>query len=191
MQPIETIAGAVSLLDRANVDTDQIMPKQFLKRVQRSGFGEFLFYDWAKEPGWELPPNPILVTGENFGCGSSREHAPWGLQDYGFQAIAAPSFADIFYSNCTKIGLLPVVLEEEHCRALARAGEGQVDLRAREVRYPGRDGSLVTVSFQIDPEIRRRLLEGLDDIGVTLGHEQDITAFERERERVGPVTTAL
>jgi 3-isopropylmalate/(R)-2-methylmalate dehydratase small subunit len=191
MQPIETIAGAVSLLDRANVDTDQIMPKQFLKRVQRSGFGEFLFYDWAKEPGWELPPNPILVTGENFGCGSSREHAPWGLQDYGFQAIAAPSFADIFYSNCTKIGLLPVVLEEEHCRALARAGEGQVDLRAQEVRYPGRDGSLVTVSFQIDPEIRRRLLEGLDDIGVTLGHEQDITAFERERERVGPVTTAL
>jgi 3-isopropylmalate/(R)-2-methylmalate dehydratase small subunit len=191
MQPIETIAGAVSLLDRANVDTDQIMPKQFLKRVQRSGFGEFLFYDWAKEPGWELPPNPILVTGENFGCGSSREHAPWGLQDYGFQAIAAPSFADIFYSNCTKIGLLPVVLEEEHCRALARAGQGQVDLCAQEVRYPGRDGSLVTVSFQIDPEIRRRLLEGLDDIGVTLGHEQDITAFERERERVGPVTTAL
>jgi 3-isopropylmalate/(R)-2-methylmalate dehydratase small subunit len=191
MQPIETIAGAVSHLDRANVDTDQIMPKQFLKRVQRSGFGEFLFYDWAKQPGWELPPNPVLVTGENFGCGSSREHAPWGLQDYGFQAIVAPSFADIFYSNCTKIGLLPVVLEEKHCRALAQAGEGQVDLRAQEVRYPDRDGSLVTVSFQIDPEIRRRLLEGLDDIGVTLGHEQDITAFERERERVGPVTTAL
>jgi 3-isopropylmalate/(R)-2-methylmalate dehydratase small subunit len=191
MQPIETIAGAVSLLDRANVDTDQIMPKQFLKRVQRSGFGEFLFYDWAKQPGWELPPNPVLVTGENFGCGSSREHAPWGLQDYGFQAIVAPSFADIFYSNCTKIGLLPVVLEEKHCRALAQAGEGQVDLRAQEVRYPDRDGSLVTVSFQIDPEIRRRLLEGLDDIGVTFGHEQDITAFERGRERVGPVTTAL
>ena len=191
MQPIETIAGAVSHLDRANVDTDQIMPKQFLKRVQRSGFGEFLFYDWAKQPGWELPPNPVLVTGENFGCGSSREHAPWGLQDYGFQAIVAPSFADIFYSNCTKIGLLPVVLEEKHCRALARAGEGQVDLRAQEVRYPDRDGSLVTVSFQIDPEIRRRLLEGLDDIGVTFGHEQDITAFERGRERVGPVTTAL
>jgi 3-isopropylmalate/(R)-2-methylmalate dehydratase small subunit len=191
MQPIETIAGAVSHLDRANVDTDQIMPKQFLKRVQRSGFGEFLFYDWAKQPGWELPPNPVLVTGENFGCGSSREHAPWGLQDYGFQAIVAPSFADIFYSNCTKIGLLPVVLEEKHCRALAQAGEGQVDLLAQEVRYPDRDGSLVTVSFQIDPEIRRRLLEGLDDIGVTFGHEQDITAFERERERVGPVTTAL
>jgi len=191
MQPIEMIAGAVSHLDRANVDTDQIMPKQFLKRVERSGFGEFLFYDWAKEPGWELPPNPILVTGDNFGCGSSREHAPWGLQDYGFQAIVAPSFADIFYSNCTKIGLLPVVLEEKHCRALARAGEGRVDLRAQEVRYPGPDSSLVTVSFRVDSEIRRRLLEGLDDIGVTLGHERDIAAFERERERTGPVTTAL
>jgi 3-isopropylmalate/(R)-2-methylmalate dehydratase small subunit len=191
MQPIETIAGAVSHLDRANVDTDQIMPKQFLKRVQRSGFGEFLFYDWAKEPGWELPPNPILVTGDNFGCGSSREHAPWGLQDYGFRAIVAPSFADIFYSNCTKIGLLPVVLEEKHCRALAKAGEGQVDLRAQEVRYPAPDRSLITVSFQIDSEIRRRLLEGLDDIGVTFGHEQDIAAFERGRERTGPVTTAL
>ncbi len=121
--------GPVSHLDRADVDTDQIMPKQFLKRVERTGFGEFLFYDWAKEPGWDLPANPILVAGENFGCGSSREHAPWGLQDYGFQAIVAPSFADIFYSNCTKIGLLPVVLSEEDCQALARAGEGEVDLR--------------------------------------------------------------
>ena len=109
MEAIETISGAVSHLDRANVDTDQIMPKQFLKRVERSGFGQFLFYDWAKEPGWDLPANPILVAGENFGCGSSREHAPWGLEDYGFRAVVAPSFADIFYSNCTKIGLLPVV----------------------------------------------------------------------------------
>ena len=100
----------VSVLDRDDVDTDQIIPKQFLKRVERTGFGEFLFYDWAKEPGWELPVNPILVTGRNFGCGSSREHAPWALEDYGFKAIIAPSFADIFYSNCTKIGLLPVVL---------------------------------------------------------------------------------
>jgi 3-isopropylmalate/(R)-2-methylmalate dehydratase small subunit len=191
MQPIEIIRGPVSHLDRSNVDTDQIMPKQFLKRVQRTGFGEFLFYDWAKEPGWELPPNPILVTGENFGCGSSREHAPWGLQDYGFRAIVAPSFADIFYSNCTKIGLLPVVLPEADCDALARAGEGQVDLRAREVRHPGPGGELVTVPFEIDPEIRRRLLEGLDDIGVTLGDEARIAAFERERERAGPVTTAL
>ena len=189
MQAIETITGRVSHLDRSNVDTDQIMPKQFLKRVQRTGFGEFLFYDWAKEPGWDLPPNPILVAGENFGCGSSREHAPWGLQDYGFQAIVAPSFADIFYSNCTKIGLLPVVLDEQHCRALAEAGEGQVDLRAEEVRYPGPDGSVVTARFEMDPEIRRRLLEGLDDIGVTLAGEARISAYERENERKGPVTT--
>ena len=140
VEPIEVITGQVSFLDRANVDTDQIMPKQFLKRVERTGFGEFLFYDWAKEDGWDLPPNPILVAGENFGCGSSREHAPWGLQDYGFQAIVAPSFADIFYSNCTKIGLLPIVLAEEDCRALAHAGHGQIDLRAQEVRIRGARG---------------------------------------------------
>ncbi len=125
MEPIETIVGAVSHLDRSNVDTDQIMPKQFLKRVERTGFGQYLFYDWAKEPDWDLPANPILVAGENFGCGSSREHAPWGLQDYGFQALVAPSYADIFYSNCTKIGLLPIVLPEEECQALAEAGRGR------------------------------------------------------------------
>jgi 3-isopropylmalate/(R)-2-methylmalate dehydratase small subunit len=195
MQPIETISGGVTQLDRANVDTDQIMPKQFLKRVERTGFGQFLFYDWAKEPGWELPANPILVAGENFGCGSSREHAPWGLQDYGFQAVVAPSFADIFYSNCTKIGLLPVVLPEESCRALAQAGEAQVDLRAQEVRYAGADGELVSVPFEIDPEIRRRLLEGLDDVGVTLGeHQSEIAAYEDERRGrppAIPATTAL
>ncbi len=191
MEPIETISGPVSHLDRSNVDTDQIMPKQFLKRVERTGFGEFLFYDWAKEPGWELPANPILVAGENFGCGSSREHAPWGLQDYGFQTLVAPSFADIFYSNCTKIGLLPIVLAEEHCRALAAAGEGQVDLQAQEVRYPDADGELVSVSFEVDPEIRRRLLGGLDDIAVTLGQQDAIIAYEGAQQRSGPVTTAL
>jgi 3-isopropylmalate/(R)-2-methylmalate dehydratase small subunit len=191
MEAIETISGPVSHLDRSNVDTDQIMPKQFLKRVERTGFGEFLFYDWAKEPGWELPANPILVAGENFGCGSSREHAPWGLQDYGFQALVAPSFADIFYSNCTKIGLLPVVLGEEHCRALAAAGEGQVDLQAQEVRYPDAQGEMVSVSFEIDPETRRRLLGGLDDIAVTLGQEDAIIAYEGARQRSGPVTTTL
>jgi 3-isopropylmalate/(R)-2-methylmalate dehydratase small subunit len=186
MEAIETISGQVSHLDRADVDTDQIMPKQFLKRVERTGFGEFLFYDWAKEPGWDLPANPILVAGENFGCGSSREHAPWGLQDYGFQAIVAPSFADIFYSNCTKIGLLPIVLSEEDCQALAKAGHGQVDLREQEVRFAGRQ-----VAFEIDHELRRRLLDGLDDIGVTLSEEQLIENFEGTRERTGPVTTAL
>ncbi len=186
MQPIRIIAGKVSHLDRANVDTDQIMPKQFLKRVERTGFGEFLFYDWAKEPGWDLPVNPILVAGENFGCGSSREHAPWGLQDYGFEAIVAPSFADIFYSNCTKIGLLPVVLGEEDCRALAHAREGEIDLDAQEVRFEHRQ-----VAFEIDHEVRRRLLAGLDDVGVTLGQEELIAGYERRRERSGPVTTAL
>ena len=186
MEAVEIISGPVSPLDRANVDTDQIMPKQFLKRVERTGFGEFLFYDWAKEDGWDLPANPILVAGENFGCGSSREHAPWGLQDYGFRALVAPSFADIFYSNCTKIGLLPVVLGEEDCHSLAHAGGGEIDLRAQEVRFAGRE-----VAFEIDHEIRRRLLEGLDDIGVTLGQEQAIAAYEAERERPGPVTTAL
>ena len=107
--------------DRTDVDTDQIIPKQFLKRVERTGFGEYLFYDWAKEPGWDLDPNPILVTGRNFGCGSSREHAPWALEDFGFKAIVAPSFADIFYSNCTKIGLLPVPLPEDDVDALMDA----------------------------------------------------------------------
>ncbi|MGN6371433.1 MAG: 3-isopropylmalate dehydratase small subunit [Solirubrobacteraceae bacterium] len=186
MEPIKTISGKVSHLDRADVDTDQIMPKQFLKRVERTGFGEFVFYDWAKEPGWDLPANPILVTGRNFGCGSSREHAPWGLQDFGFQALVAPSFADIFYSNCTKIGLLPVALSEEDCHALAQAGEGEIDLEACEVRFGGR-----SVKFEIDGEVRRRLLAGLDDIGVTLTHEDDIVVYEKERERSGPVTAAL
>ena len=186
MDPVTKISGRVSVLDRSDVDTDQIIPKQFLKRVERTGFGEFLFYDWAKEPGWELPPNPVLVTGANFGCGSSREHAPWALEDYGFRAVIAPSFADIFYSNCTKIGLLPVALPEEEVRALMEAGEAEVDLAAQVVRFGGRE-----VPFEIDPEIKHRLLNGLDDIGVTLSQEDAIAAYERERERPGPVTTAL
>jgi 3-isopropylmalate/(R)-2-methylmalate dehydratase small subunit len=186
MKAIDVIRGNVSHLDRANVDTDQIMPKQFLKRVERTGFGRYLFYDWAQEPGWDLPANPILVAGENFGCGSSREHAPWGLQDYGFQAIVAPSFADIFYSNCTKIGLLPVVLGEEDCHSLARAGRGEIDLEAQEVRFAGEE-----IPFTIDHEIRRRLLGGLDDVAVTLGAEAAIAEFEQTRERTGPVTTVL
>src|SRR2546421_13000773 len=126
MEPIQVIEGGVTALLRDDVDTDQIMPKQFLKRVERTGFGEFLFYDWAKEPGWELPHNPILAAGRNFGCGSSREHAPWALEDYDFEAIVAPSFADIFYSNCTMIGLLPVVLPEDDVQALAGAGEAAI-----------------------------------------------------------------
>ena len=186
MEPVRVIAGGVTALDRADVDTDQIIPKQFLKRIERSGFGEFLFYDWAQEPGWSLPKNPILATGPNFGCGSSREHAPWALQDYGFQAIVASSFADIFFSNCTKIGLLPVVLGEDDVRALMRADQAEVDLERCEVRFDGR-----AVPFEMDPERRRRLLEGLDDIALTLQQEAAIAAYERERERAGPVTLEL
>jgi 3-isopropylmalate/(R)-2-methylmalate dehydratase small subunit len=186
MRAVETITGRVSVLNRDDVDTDQIIPKQFLKRIERTGFGEFLFYDWAKQPGWELPHNPILVAGRNFGCGSSREHAPWALEDYGFQAIIAPSFADIFRSNCTKIGLLPVELTVEECGAVREAGEAQIDLAAQEVRWPG--GS---AHFEIDPEIKHRLLGGLDDIALTLAQDEAITAYESERERSGPVTTTL
>jgi 3-isopropylmalate/(R)-2-methylmalate dehydratase small subunit len=186
MRQVNVIDGDVTVLDRSDVDTDQIIPKQFLKRVERTGFGEFLFYDWAKEPGWELPRNPILATGRNFGCGSSREHAPWALEDYGFEAIVAPSFADIFYSNCTKIGLLPVPLAEEDVRAVMAAGRATIDLDAQEVSWEGG-----RASFEIDAEVKRRLLGGLDDIGVTLQQEDAIAGYEAERERSGPVTTSL
>jgi 3-isopropylmalate/(R)-2-methylmalate dehydratase small subunit len=186
VKAINLIEGDVSVLDRSDVDTDQIIPKQFLKRVERTGFGEFLFYDWAKQPGWDLPANPILATGRNFGSGSSREHAPWALEDYGFQAIVAPSFADIFYSNCTKIGLLPVPLADVEVRAVMDAGHASIDLAGQRVSWAGGEAA-----FEIDPEIKRRLLEGLDDIGVTLGQSDAIESYEAERERRGPATTTL
>src|SRR5215210_2656543 len=186
MKAISLIEGGVSVLDRNDVDTDQIIPKQFLKRVERTGFGEYLFYDWAKQPGWDLPRNPILATGRNFGCGSSREHAPWALEDYGFEAVVAPSFADIFYSNCTKIGLLPVVLAENEVRAVMEAGNASIDLARQSVSWTGGEAT-----FEIDQETKRRLMEGLDDIGVTLLAQDAIDRFEAERERQGPVTTAL
>ena len=186
MEPVRKISGPVSVLDRADVDTDQIIPKQFLKRIERTGFGEFLFYDWAKEDGWDLPANPILATGPNFGCGSSREHAPWALQDYGFKAIVAESFADIFFNNCTKIGLLPVRLPDAEVHALMQAGEAEIDLEAREVRFDGR-----AVPFEFDDETRRRLLEGLDDIALTLQQTDAIEAYEAARERTGPNTLRL
>jgi 3-isopropylmalate/(R)-2-methylmalate dehydratase small subunit len=186
MDAIETITGPVSVLDRDDVDTDQIIPKQFLKRVERTGFGQFLFHDWAKEPGWELPANQILVTGRNFGCGSSREHAPWALEDYGFRAVIAESFADIFRSNCTKIGLLPVQLTGVEIAGIRTAGHAQVDLAAQEVRWEGG-----TAHFDIDPETKHRLLNGLDDIALTLGQDAEIASYEAARERSGPVTTTL
>ena len=186
MEPVTLVSGDVSVLDRADVDTDQIIPKQFLKRVERTGFGEFLFFDWAKEDGWDLPANPILAAGPNFGCGSSREHAPWALQDYGFKAVVSASFADIFFSNCTKIGLLPVQIPDDDVHALMRAGSAEIDLEALEVRFDGR-----AVGFELDGETRHRLLNGLDDIALTLQQGEEIDAYERERERAGPVTTTL
>ena len=194
MKPFRSHTGKVVPLDRANVDTDQIIPKQFLKRIERTGFGEFLFYDWRfqadgkpsesfvlNEPRYRRAS--ILVTGKNFGCGSSREHAPWALADYGFRAVIAPSFADIFANNCMKNGLLPVTLAESQVAAIieqARASERYeltVDLEGRLVR----DGAGLSTAFTIDDFQRRCLLEGLDDIGLTLLHEREIAAYEERR----------
>src|SRR3954467_13935337 len=151
MRPIDVIEGKVSVLDRADVDTDQIIPKQFLKRVERTGFGEFLFYDWIRSGEVELEPNPILVAGRNFGCGSSREHAPWALQDYGFEAIVAPSFGDIFASNSAQIGLLTITLPPGQIRELAAEGEVEIDLKRQTIG---------PFSFEIDPFLKHRLLNG-------------------------------
>ena len=186
MEPVKKIEGRVQPLDRADVDTDQIIAKQYLKRIERTGFGEFLFTDWRKE-GLELDPSrPILVTGRNFGCGSSREHAVWALQDFGFRTVVAPSFADIFYGNCTKTGLLPVRLPEEEVRSLMQADEAIVDLERQVVAFDGRE-----VHFEISAETRERLLNGLDDIALTLQHGADIDRFEAERIPAGSSTKSL
>jgi len=198
MNPFTVVTGAMAPLDRADVDTDQIIPKQFLKRIERTGFGEFLFCDWRGTEGFLLEEPayrdaPILVTGRNFGCGSSREHAPWALEDFGYRAIIAPSYADIFRSNCTKIGLLPVVLTEAQVQtlidaALATPGvSATVDLDRQVVVAP--DGE--EMPFEIDASVRYRLMNGLDDIGITMSNGADIDAYEQDREREGPVTTAL
>jgi 3-isopropylmalate/(R)-2-methylmalate dehydratase small subunit len=185
MEAVRKISGAVEVVDRADVDTDQIIPKQFLKRIERTGFGEFLFYDWRRE-GLEIEPQPILASGRNFGCGSSREHAVWALQDFGFKAVVAPSFADIFYGNCTKTGLLPVALPEEDVHALMEAGEATIDLERQTVSFAGRD-----VAFEINPDARHRLLNGLDDIALTLEHVDDVDRFEQEHPDMGSLTTAV
>jgi 3-isopropylmalate/(R)-2-methylmalate dehydratase small subunit len=187
MDAIEVIEGKVAVLDRHDVDTDQIMPKQFLKRTERTGYGKFLFYDWFRSGEIELEAHPILVAGRNFGSGSSREHAVWGLKDYGFDAVIAPSFSDIFYSNCTKNGLLPVILDEEHCRAVAAAGEARIDLDDQTVNT--KDG---VFQFEIDEEIKHRLRNGLDDVALTLQRVDAIDDFEAAgRADAGPVTTSL
>lgn len=194
VEPLRKHTGIVAPLNRANVDTDQIIPKQFLKRIERTGFGQFLFWDWRfdeegrviedfvlNEPRYEGAS--ILVAGANFGSGSSREHAPWALLDYGFKVIIAPSYADIFYNNCFKNGVLPVTLPREQVEDLFRrihANEGYsltVDLEA--CRITG--GDEFDVSFEIDPFRRQCLLEGLDDIGITLQHAEKIAEYERRR----------
>ena len=194
MKPVRIVTGPVAALDRANVDTDQIIPKQFLKRIERTGFGEFLFYDWVKQPDFplnrpEFQGAPILAAGPNFGSGSSREHAPWALQDYGFDAIIAPSFSDIFKSNCAMIGLLTVELGEEDVRELLdlAPAEATVDLERQMVTLP----SEREVPFAIDADIRERLLNGWDDISLTEQREAEIARYEAERERVGPDALAI
>ena len=187
MNPFEIVEGEVAVLDRADVDTDQIIPKQFLKRVERTGFGEFLFYDWFRSGEIELEPHPILVAGRNFGSGSSREHAVWALEDYGFRVVIAPSFSDIFYSNCTKNGLLPVILDEEHCRTVAGAGEARIDVDDETVNC-----AAGVFKFEIESDVKHRLLNGLDDVAMTLERAEKIEAFEEAgRADSGPVTTAL
>ncbi|HEX3869333.1 MAG TPA: 3-isopropylmalate dehydratase small subunit [Pirellulales bacterium] len=197
MRPFTTHTGTVVPMDRPNVDTDQIIPKQFLKRIERTGFGKYLFFDWRfKEDGSdnlsfelnrpEFRDATILLSRRNFGCGSSREHAPWALDDYGFRAVIAPSFADIFYNNCFKNGLLPVRLDEAAVN----------DLFQRVAKYPGykltvdlerctlRDDHGLNLSFDVEPFRKHCLLNGLDDIALTLEREDKITAYEAARASV-------
>ncbi len=188
MRPFVRTTGRVAVLDRPDVDTDQIVPKQFLKRIERTGWADALFFDWRRDPDFELN-NPafagarILLAGHNFGCGSSREHAPWALQDYGFEVIVAPSFADIFNSNCVQIGLVPIVLPPERVRELMalvdreHGSELSVDLEQQTITAPGGE----VLHFPFDASQRHRLLNGLDDIGVTLAREAEITAYESAR----------
>jgi 3-isopropylmalate/(R)-2-methylmalate dehydratase small subunit len=195
MRAFTTLTGRAVPLDRADVDTDQIVPAEYLKRIERTGFGPFLFDSWRRDPDFvlnrpEYVGATILVTGRNFGSGSSREHAVWALEDHGFRAILAPSFADIFGNNCTKVGLLPVVLPEPAIRGLLDAVtahpalEITVDLVGRRVTGAG-----VDEPFSIDDFTRWRLLEGLDDIGLTLRHLDAIDGFERARPARLPTVT--
>ena len=203
MKPFTTLQGLVAPLDRANVDTDAIIPKQFLKSIKRSGFGPNAFDEWRYldrgEPGMDCsnrPINPdfvlnqaryqgasVLLARENFGCGSSREHAPWALEDYGFRAIIAPSFADIFFNNCFKNGVLPIVLSAavvDHLFQEALATEGYrlaVDLQAQTVTTPAGE----VIGFEVDGERKHRLMNGLDDIGLTLQYTEQIKAYEAKR----------
>jgi 3-isopropylmalate/(R)-2-methylmalate dehydratase small subunit len=187
MEPVTVIEGTALPIDRSDVDTDQIIPAEYLKRIERTGFGQYLFAEWRKDPDFVInDPRytgaSIMIAGENFGSGSSREHAPWAIEDAGFRAVIAPSFADIFRNNCTKIGLLPVELRAESVRALMDAVLDDpatrivVDLDDLTVSAPGLDET-----FDMEDFTRWRLLEGLDDIGLSLRNEEKITAFEANR----------
>jgi 3-isopropylmalate/(R)-2-methylmalate dehydratase small subunit len=192
MKPFTTLTGKVAAMDRANVDTDQIIPKQFLKRIERTGFGEFLFWDWARRE--DGTPNPdfelnkpeakgatILLARRNFGSGSSREHAPWALEDYGFRVIIAPSFADIFYNNCFKNGMLPIKLSEEQVEDLFQrsAKHKGYELTADLNTSTLSDAYGFSAKIEVESFRRHCLLNGLDDIGLTLEHEAKITAYEK------------
>jgi 3-isopropylmalate/(R)-2-methylmalate dehydratase small subunit len=195
MQSFTKHTGIVATMDRANVDTDQIIPKQFLKRIERTGFGQFLFYDWRFEEDGQTP-NPefelnqpdvkeasILVTRKNFGSGSSREHAVWALDDYGFRSVIAPSFADIFFNNCFKNGVLPITLPEadiDHLFAAA-ASKGSYELTVDLEKQVVRDADGWERSFEVDPSRREKMLQGLDDIAQTLKFEKQISEFEAAR----------
>lgn len=194
MQPVTVVTGTMVPLPRSNVDTDQIMPKQFLKRVERTGYGEFVFYDWRRDEDDFVLDRPeyqnakVLLAGANFGSGSSREHAPWGLQDWGFEAVVAPSFADIFFNNCTKIGLLPIELSEKEVQWLMELAhddpkaEVVIDLAEQTVRH----GAEFEARFEIDEFTKHCLRNGLDDIGLTLRLDDEITAFEEARPAYKP-----
>jgi 3-isopropylmalate/(R)-2-methylmalate dehydratase small subunit len=192
MKALRHVRGKVAVLDRADVDTDQIIPKQFLKRIERTGFGEFLFFDWAKDPAFELNrPEAqgarILIAGRNFGCGSSREHAAWAIQQAGYDVVIAPSFGDIFRQNALKIGLLPVATAEA-AELMGYSGQTlEVDLEAQEIRAP----SGYTVPFAIGDFERHCILEGLDEIGLTLQDEDAIAAFEAAHPAPFDATAAL
>jgi 3-isopropylmalate/(R)-2-methylmalate dehydratase small subunit len=192
VKAFRSVTASAAVLDRPDIDTDQIVPKQFLKRIERTGYGEFLFYDWMKEPGFELnrpecEGAKILLTGANFGCGSSREHAAWALQDYGFEVVVAPSFGDIFYTNSVQIGLVPATVPGGELKQLMEAatdGELTVDLESETITDPaGR-----AVAFEIDAFARHCLLNGLDRIARALEHETDIAAFEERSP--SPISTA-
>jgi 3-isopropylmalate/(R)-2-methylmalate dehydratase small subunit len=204
MEEFKTLNSGVAPLNRVNVDTDQIIPKQFLKRVERTGFGQFLFNDWRfDEKGNEKPDfvfeqdgykdASILVSGRNFGCGSSREHAPWALQDFGIRVIIAPSFADIFHNNCFQNGVLPVVLPEDVVQKIIEHSESDPDYRITvdlEAQRVWDENEEIVADFNMEPFRRHCMLNGLDDIGLTLEDEDDITSYERERSAHGGVVPA-